>query len=92
MNPLRAVPMFVQLLIFGIAISLGAFSIIPWWAAGILAILSFIVIFGGGSSAFRVRSEKHEAKAECHRQWDQTDRACAVENRRARMALSHTKL
>jgi hypothetical protein len=51
MNPLRAVPMFVQLLIFGIAISLGAFSIIPWWAAGILAILSFIVIFGGGSSA-----------------------------------------
>jgi len=52
MNLLRAVPMFVQLLIFGIAISLGAFSIIPWWAAGILAILSFIVIFGGGSSAF----------------------------------------
>jgi hypothetical protein len=38
-------------LIFGIAIALGAFSIIPWWAAGILAILSFIVIFGGGSSA-----------------------------------------
>jgi ABC-type phosphate/phosphonate transport system permease subunit len=52
MNLLRAVPMFVQLLIFGIAISLGAFSIIPWWAAGILAILSSIVIFGGGSSAF----------------------------------------
>ena len=52
MNLLRAVPMFVQLLIFGIAISLGAFSIIPWWAAGILAILSSIVIFAGGSSAF----------------------------------------
>jgi hypothetical protein len=51
MNLLRAVQIFV-LLIFGIAISLGAFSIIPWWAAGILAILSFIVIFGGGSSVF----------------------------------------
>jgi hypothetical protein len=52
MNLLRAVPMLCSSLFFGIAISLGAFSIIPWWAAGILAILSSIVIFGGGSSAF----------------------------------------
>jgi hypothetical protein len=52
MKNINLVPMFVQLLIFGIAISLGAFNIIPWWAAGILAILSFIVIFGGGSSVF----------------------------------------
>ncbi len=52
MKNINLVPMFVQLLIFGIAISLGAFSIIPWWAAGILAILSSVVIFGGGSSVF----------------------------------------
>jgi hypothetical protein len=52
MKNINLVPMFVKLLIFGIAISLGAFSIIPWWAAGILAILSSVVIFGGGSSSF----------------------------------------
>jgi hypothetical protein len=43
MNLLRAVSLFVQLLIFGIAIALGVFNIIPLWAAVILAILSFIL-------------------------------------------------
>ena len=43
MNVLRVVAMVVQLIIFGIAIALGIFGIIPWWAAIILGILSFVL-------------------------------------------------